>query len=143
MSEIVQISRREFVVRSSAGLAVLLTAACAAGGIDAPALAGPVVVTLSNYPTLATTGGIVRVNETSTPVALERTGATTFSAFSLVCTHAGGTVQLTGSKSIPFQCPLHGAEFDASGTNIGGQSTSNLHTYTAVYDSTAGTVTIS
>jgi cytochrome b6-f complex iron-sulfur subunit len=142
MSDLVQISRREFVVRSSAGLAVLLTVACA-GGIDAPALGGPVVVTLSKYPTLATSGGIVRVNETSTPVALERTGMTSFTAFSLVCTHQGGTVQLTGNTSIPFQCPLHGAEFSASGANIGGQPTSSLHTYSAVYDGTAGTVTIS
>jgi hypothetical protein len=133
MSELVQISRREFVVRSSTGIAIMLGVACVAGGIDAPALSGPVVVTVSNYAALANVGGIVRVNETSTQVALERTSATTFTAFS---------VQLTGSKSIPFQCPVHGAEFNASGANIGGQQTSSLHAYTAVYDATAGTVTI-
>jgi cytochrome b6-f complex iron-sulfur subunit len=143
MSELVQISRREFVVRSSTGIAIMLGVACVAGGIDAPALSGPVVVTVSNYAALANVGGIVRVNETSTQVALERTSATTFTAFSLVCPHAGGSVQLTGSKSIPFQCPVHGAEFNASGANIGGQQTSSLHAYTAVYDATAGTVTIS
>src|ERR1043166_1335559 len=141
MSEPVQIGRREFVARGSAGLGALLLAACQMG-VDTSPLSGSVVVNVANYSTLANVGGIVRVNETSTPVALERTGASSFVAYSLVCPHQGGTVQVVGG-SVPFVCPVHGAQFNASGQNVGGQRTGSLQTYSAVYDSVAGTVTIS
>jgi Rieske Fe-S protein len=139
--EPVQIGRREFVTRASAGLGVLLLAACQ--GVDTSPLSGSVVVNVANYAKLANVGGIVRINETSTPIALERTGATTFVAYSLVCPHQGGTVQVTGGTSVAFECPVHGAQFNSSGRNVGGQSTGSLSTYKTVYDSAANTVTIS
>ena len=140
MSEPVQIGRREFVARTSMGLSALLLASCA--GADTSPLSGSVIVPVANYSALATTGGIVRVNESSTPIALERTGATTFAAFALICPHQGSTVGVTGG-SIPFICPNHGAQFNAAGKNIGGQPTGSLGTYTAVYDSATNSVTIS
>jgi Rieske Fe-S protein len=142
MSDLVQIDRREFVVRSSLGLAALLLAACQSG-VDQPQLSGPVVVTVSKYPQLANVNGIARISETSSPVALARLSATTFAAYSLICPHQGGTIGVTGNTSIPMQCPNHLAEFNVSGANIGGQPTGSLHAYTAVFDATAGTVTIS
>lgn len=142
MSEPVQIGRREFVARSSMGLGALLVAACQAG-VDTSPLAGAVVVPLGNHPALANVGGIVRVSETSTPIALERTGVTTFVAYSLVCPHEGATVGVTASSSVPFVCPQHGAQFNASGSNVGGQRTGSLHTYSASYDSATNSVTIS
>src|ERR1051325_2067971 len=141
MSEPVQIGRREFVARTSAGLGALLLAACQ--NVDTAPLSGSVTVHLANYPSLSNVGGIVRINETPSPVALERTGASTFVAYSLVCPHEGGTVSVTSSTSVPFQCPLHGAQFNASGANVGGQRTGSLHTYATTYDAAAGTVTIS
>src|ERR1041385_4932622 len=101
MSEPVQIGRREFVGRASAGLGALLVAACQVG-VDTAPLSGSVTVKHSNYPTLANVCGIVRVNETSSPVALERTGTDSFVAYSLVCPHEGTTVSVTSSTSIPF-----------------------------------------
>jgi len=142
MSEPVQIGRREFVARTSVGLGALLLAACEMG-VDTSPLSGSVVVNVANYSQLATVGGIVRVNETSTPIALERTGTATFVAYSLVCPHEGVTVQVTGGASIPFTCPGHGAQFNPSGQNVGGQKTGSLATYSAVYDASANTVTIS
>jgi Rieske Fe-S protein len=136
----VQICRREFVVRGSAGLSALLLAACA--GVDTSPLSSSVVVNVANYTKLANVGGIVRINETSTPVALERTGTSTFVAYSLICPHQGQTVQVTGSTPA-FFCPGHGAQFNANGQNVGGQRTGSLATYSAVYDAAANTVTIS
>ena len=137
----VQIGRREFVARSSVGLGALLIAACQ--GVDTSPLSGSVVVPLANHPALANIGGIVRVTETSSPVALERTGASTFVAYSLVCPHEGSTVNVTSSTSVPFLCPNHGAQFNASGANVGGQRTGSLHTYTTSYDAATNSVTIS
>lgn len=142
MSEPVQIGRREFVARTSVGLGALLLAACQTG-IDTSPLSGSVIVPVANHPALANVGGIVRISETNAPVALERTGATTFVAYSLVCPHQGGIVEVVSSASIPFQCPAHGALFNSSGTNVGGQRTSNLSTYTTSYDAATNTVTIS
>jgi Rieske Fe-S protein len=144
MSELVQIGRREFVVRSSMTLGALLLAACQAGvDTTAPITGGSVTVSLANHPGLANVGGIVLVTETSAPIALERTGTSTFVAYSLICPHQGGTVELTGNTSVPFQCPLHGAQFNAAGANVGGQGTSSLSRYATVYDATTNTVTIS
>jgi Rieske Fe-S protein len=138
----VQIGRREFVVRTSMGLSALLVAACQAG-VDTAPLSGSVVVPVANHPALANVGGIVRISETNTPIALERTGASTFVAYSLVCPHEGGTVNVSSGSSIPFVCPVHGAQFNASGSNVGGQRTSSLHTYATVYDAATNSVTIS
>jgi len=142
MSEPVQIGRREFVTRSSMGLGALLLAACQAGINTAP-LSGSVVVPVANHPALANVGGIVRISESSTPIALERTGTSTFVAYSLICPHQGGTVEVVANTSIPFQCPVHGSLFNASGQNVGGQATSGLSTYTTTYDAATNSVTIS
>jgi Rieske Fe-S protein len=138
----VQIGRREFVTRSSMGLGALLLAACQAGINTAP-LSGSVVVPVANHPALANVGGIVRISESSTPIALERTGTSTFVAYSLICPHQGGTVEVVANTSIPFQCPVHGSLFNASGQNVGGQATSGLSTYTTTYDAATNSVTIS
>ena len=142
MSELVQMGRREFVVKSSMTLGALLLAACQAG-IDTSPLSGSVIVPVANHPALANVGGIALVTETNTPIALERFSATAFIAYSLVCPHQGGTVQLTSNTSIPFQCPVHGAQFNSAGVNVGGQATSSLGRYTTSYDATTNTVTIS
>ncbi|HEY5491488.1 MAG TPA: Rieske (2Fe-2S) protein, partial [Gemmatimonadaceae bacterium] len=98
------------------------------------------VVTLASFAALASTGGIARVDGGSrTPVALVRTGAASFLAFSLRCPHAGYTVSVQGGA---FYCPAHGARFSSTGVNNGGQRTSNLVSLKVSYDATAGTVTI-
>ena len=74
-----------------------------------------------------------------TPVALVRTGAATFAAFSLRCPHEGFTVTV---QSGSFYCPAHGARFASTGTWIGGQPTTNLRSLVTTYDAAAGTVTI-
>jgi Rieske Fe-S protein len=82
----------------------------------------------------------VRVNGTNIPLALVNEGAGKYVALSLVCTHAGATVQWTGNV---FICPQHGAEFASDGHWIGGQPTSGLVSFPTTYDAGAGTVTIS
>lgn len=101
---------------------------------------GGLLVKLSSYPALANTGGIARVDGGSgAPVALVRTGATTFLAFSLHCPHQGYTVTVQNGA---FYCPAHGARFSSAGKWTGGQRTSNLTSLGVTYDSVAGTVSI-
>jgi cytochrome b6-f complex iron-sulfur subunit len=141
-----QLARREFLGAAAVAALALLEAACGNGqigpvGLDANATStAGLVVTLSKYAALATTGGIARVDGGSgAPVALVRTGAASFLAFSLRCPHQGFTVSVQGGA---FYCQAHGARFSSTGVNNGGQRTSNLVGLTVSYDATAGTVTI-
>jgi Rieske Fe-S protein len=97
-------------------------------------------VTLINVPALAAVGGIARVDgNTSTPIALVRTGQATYVALSMICPHQGATISIQAGG---FTCPRHGARFSSTGTWVGGQRTSNLRVLASTYDATTGTVTI-
>lgn len=98
------------------------------------------VVKLANFPALAAVGGVARVDPgTGVPIGAARTGASTFVAYTLACTHQGTTVQLNGSG---WRCPNHGATFDATGKVTLGPATTNLASLATAYDATAGTLTI-
>ncbi|HEX9106766.1 MAG TPA: Rieske (2Fe-2S) protein [Longimicrobiales bacterium] len=142
-------SRREFITQSTlAAVAAVLTAACGTGAdilaARNPAAAGTlggggISLRLSDYPTLGQVGGIARADTAAGPIALVRTGAAAFSAFSMVCPHQGTTINIQGAG---FVCPNHGARFSSTGAWTGGQPTSNLVAYAVSYDATAGLLTV-
>ena len=139
------IDRRRFLVDGSVAAAAALLAACGDGqiGNTVTGVGGPTrttTVRLADYPTLGTVGGVVRLDGTSRPVAVVRSGSTSYRAFSLVCPHQGSTVGIVGGAS--FQCPNHGARFSASGQWTGGERTGNLTELQLVADDAAGTLTI-
>lgn len=142
-------SRREFLAQTTLAAVAVFLAACGDGqiGATAPNVGGSpggtsagLTVRLADFPALANVGGIARVDGgTGIPVALVRTTATTFAAFSMVCPHQGTTIDIVSGG---FHCPNHGANFSAAGQWTGGQSTGNLSSFPTTYDATAGTVTI-
>ncbi len=145
------LSRRDFV--STATLAAVAVALNGCGGGSGeggptsppfvpkpPALATPLVITLANFPALATVGGVARVSS-QPPIALART-STGLVGFSLECTHAGTTVDVRSNFTL--KCPNHGAEFSFDGNWTGGeQQTSSLFRVTVTPDATGATVSIS
>src|SRR3954463_5351161 len=143
------LSRREFLTKST--LAVAGVAAVAAGCGDgqiggAGAVAGPsgpVKVKVASIPSLAVVGQLV-ILPTDSRFAVKRTGPSTFVALSTTCTHEGTTIGLTGNS---FECPNHGAQYDAEGNvtrqpNAAGSAT-KLPRYTTSYDAATDTLTIS
>ena len=132
--------RRAFLVRGAMAAAAVALAACGGAGSDATA---PTSVSLSlkvsDYPALASDGGVALVNAGGSPIAIVRTGTDSFIALSRVCPHQGATVNRTSSG---FTCPQHGATFNTTGTWIGGQRTSSLHSYPTSYDASTGTLTV-
>lgn len=134
--------RREFLGKSIslAALALLAGACSDVGSITGPTLNKDILVNLNDYPELASTGGVARLKGVSPPIALANLGSSQYAALSLVCPHAGSTVQWSGNT---FVCPNHGARFASDGEWTGGQPTTNLREYPTSYDSAAGTVTIS
>ncbi|HEX9108861.1 MAG TPA: Rieske (2Fe-2S) protein, partial [Longimicrobiales bacterium] len=144
------LDRRGFISRSTlAAVVAVLSGACGTGA-DILALrqrsggsgglpAGGLTLKLGDYPALAQVGGIARADTTAGPIALVRTGASAFSAFSMVCPHQGSTINIQGSG---FVCPNHGARFNAAGQWTGGQPTTSLVSFPVTFDATTGVLTL-
>ncbi|MBI2408351.1 MAG: Rieske 2Fe-2S domain-containing protein [Gemmatimonadetes bacterium] len=140
------LGRREFLGAAALTALSLLQTACGDGQIgptqadDTGSTGTTLVVTVSSFTALANVGGAARVDGgNGLPVALVRTGATSFAAFSLRCPHEGVTVSV---QTNGFYCTGHGARFASSGMWTGGQRTTNLRGLVSTYDAVAGTVTI-
>lgn len=134
-----QIGRRTFVLYGAAALASMALMACGGSDATSPSSVTRTTLQLSNFPALASIGGVATTSIDGTPIAIVRESSTSFSAFSRICPHQGGIVNPSGTR---FVCPVHGAIFDLNGTNIGGQRTSNLHAYPVTYDASAATITV-
>lgn len=135
------IDRRTFLSAATLAAVAAVLEACSGGGsfFTGPS-GGPLTVSLSSFPALATIGGVARVdNGVGAPTALVRTGASTFRGLTMICTHQGSTIDAVNNTS--FRCPNHGALFNSAGANTGGQQTSALATFSATFDG-ANTVTI-
>jgi thiosulfate dehydrogenase [quinone] large subunit len=141
--------RREFVTSMLlATVGSYFAAACGDSVIGGPlgpgnaTLPNALVITVSDFPALATVGGTARVDFlTPRPVAVTRTGPTSFVALSMICPHQ--RYKPISITSFGFQCPNHGAEFDELGNWTGGQRTRSLVEYATVYDVGSDTLTIS
>ena len=134
-----EIGRRTFLAQSALLAAAAALAACGVSDATAPDLTGQASIKVTDYPALASVGGIAMVTIQGSPLAIVHTGTSTYVALSRVCPHQGSTVNQSGSG---FLCPNHGARFAADGTWVGGQPTSSLRSYATSYDATSGTLTI-
>jgi cytochrome b6-f complex iron-sulfur subunit len=134
------IARRTFLVQSAMFAAAAALAACGASAdATGPTISGTTTVNVNSHTELATVGGIALVTVSGAPLAIVRTGASSFLALSRVCPHQGTLVNPSGTG---FLCPNHGARFTSTGVWNGGQPTSNLHSYATTYDAATGTLTI-
>ena len=133
------VDRRTFLSQALLAAAATALAACGAGSDSTAPSSISSSVNVSTYPTLASVGGVTAVSINGNPIAIVRTGTSSFLALSRVCPHQGTTVNVLSSG---FYCPNHGAQFDATGTWIGGQRTSSLMSYPTSYDAATGVLTI-
>jgi cytochrome b6-f complex iron-sulfur subunit len=135
------IGRRTFLAQSALLAAGALLAACAAGDATAPGttISSTSDIKVSDFPALASVGGIALVNISGNPLAIVRTGDASFITLSRICPHQGSVINPNGSG---FLCPGHGAQFSATGQWQGGQRTTNMRSYATSYDAAAGTITI-
>ncbi len=136
------LDRRELLKRGGlAAAAAMFFAACGSVGSDitGPSLGGSFTVKVASYPALASAGGVATVQSPGgLTLYVENTGSG-YIALSSVCPHMGGPIQYYGSE---FQCPVHGATFNKTGTWIGGQPTGNMTRFNVSSDGN-GTLTIS
>ena len=133
------LDRRTFLSAATLAAVAAVLQSCGIPTAPSGGAGGPFTVRVADFSALAVTGGVARVDNNGSPTALVRTGATSFTALSMVCTHQGTTIDIT---SVGFTCPNHGARFGKDGGWQGGQVTSNLSTFATTFDAVAGTVTI-
>jgi len=148
------LSRRKFLASAAGAAGLVVLAGCGDGVVSgvAPRITGgpgggpggggggPISIKVGDFPGLAFNGVLVAVDAGGT-VAAVRTGANTFNAFSMYCTHQGCTTDIVqGSK---FVCPCHGSEFSNSGNVLQGPATLKLTQFTTSYDSASDQLTIS
>ncbi len=118
------------VLAAGLGTALLADGAQAAAGISV-APNGLASVTVAKIPGLAKVGGSVNLGTVKgVPTAVVRTGASTYVALDLRCTHQGVTVQ--GSNGA-WACPAHGSRFAANGAVTGGPAERNLNIVKSVF----------
>lgn len=85
---------------------------------------GRISIRLKSIPELAKVGGSVGIgNVKGKPVAIARTGNSSYIAFSLSCPHQGVTVSKEGNGWV---CNAHGSEFEADGDLVWGPATTRL-----------------
>ena len=138
------LSRRQFLARSTlaaAGAAAL--AACGDGQFGPVAVSstnsGPLTIKVADYPGLASTGTLVRISPASALIAVKRTGTSSFTALSVVCTHEGCESSLSGTG---FVCFCHGSQFDNNGHVTQGPASSNLPSFATAYNASTDVLTI-
>ena len=149
--------RREFLSAATLAAVSVVLGACSSdsggggGGLTSPS--GPnqepppgtggttLNVTVSAFPALANVGGMAAVGSLGNkPVAVVRTGASSFTALSRICTHAGCDVDIQASR---FICPCHGSEFNADGQAIRGPAQAALQRFNVAVGMGGATLTIS
>jgi Rieske Fe-S protein len=129
--------RRAFISQMAMAAASVALAGCVSGLTAPETVSGSIKV--SDYNSLANTNGVALVTVSGAQLAIVRTSATSFAAFSRTCPHQGATIDSNGNG---FTCPRHQAQFDLAGKWVGGRATGNLHSYNTSYDATTGTLTI-
>lgn len=129
------LSRRAFLADAAALAAVAaFFAACGDSPIEPPT--GKVQVKVADFPGLATLNQLVLVDGKR---AAKRTGATTFVAWSRLCTHEGTPVDISGAG---FVCPNHNSRFDNNGNVTIGPATQPLVQLATSYDSATDILSI-
>jgi Rieske Fe-S protein len=123
---------RRDVLKAACGVAVLAAGASlfseeamAATGVTTNK-DGSVTVDTAKAPGMKKVGGVVNLGTVKgAPVALVRTGANSYKALNLKCTHQGVTVKASGSG---WSCPAHGSAFAADGAVTKGPASKPLAT---------------
>ena len=117
-------------------------------GTTAPSLArltgtvagNQVTVDIGAGSALAATGGQAQVQAGSTSLLVARTGASTFSALTAICTHEACLI--ANGEGGAFVCPCHGSRFDATGRVLAGPAVTSLRSFATAFSGSSLTITI-
>lgn len=120
---------------AAGGAAIAALTGCGDSEIGAP-LPARIEIVVGSFAGLATIGQLVKVGDTH---AAKRTGAATFDAYSMRCSHAGCTANIIAQQ---FNCPCHGSLFANDGSVIQGPASKSLPKLATSYNPGTDTLTI-
>jgi len=139
--------RREFLGTLTAPVAVACTACMAAacsksneGGGNAPIPPSNVNFTINLSTQLLAVGSSLSQSGVIVARLAAANQPSSFVAVQESCTHQGTNINFSANNN-QFICPNHGAIFNTSGANVGGQQTGPLKVYTVAVSGTTLTVT--
>lgn len=138
-------NRRQFLGAAATASASLAVLACGDGelsGVPGKTISlptGPITIKVGDFPALAASGAFAVIRDGS--IGVKRTGAATFDALALICTHEGCLVSVTTSAQL--DCPCHQSRFDGNGAVLRGPANRALSRFTTSYDSATDVLTIS
>jgi Rieske Fe-S protein len=145
--------RREFLSQATLTAVAVVLAACSGGGdVTGPAAPpntepGPgtsgssLSVTIASFGALANVGGIAAVGNLGfRPIAVVRTGASSYTALSRICTHAGCDINVASGG---FSCPCHGSQFNSEGKATHGPAEAALQRFNVALSTDGTKLTIS
>ena len=87
---------------------------------------------------LSTVGDAVLVQSALGLFLVARTGQSTFSALTAICTHQ--TCTITGFAGQSYVCPCHGSQFSTGGQVLGGPAPTSLRQFATQFDGTVLTI---
>ena len=96
------------------------------------------MVTVGNFPQLATEGVLVKV---APERAAMRTGPASFLALSTICTHQGCEADVVNNGTMVL-CPCHESRFDKNGNVLDGPAETPLLTLQTSYNAQTDELTI-
>ncbi len=141
------VGRREFLKRTGLVLgAASLTGVLTEILASCSSLTGPNVqhgTTTVNIASLTSDGQFIvdtNVTPDGTPILVIRQSPTTYTALSMLCTHAG--CQVGSPSGGRIYCPCHGSVYDLHGNVLGGPAPTPLAKYGVTLNATAKTITV-
>ena len=133
------ISRRTFLTQGTLAAIAVALAACGEDSSVAPSIDSN-TIRLADHPALGSVGGVTFITLHGVPVAIVRSGDSSFAALARACPHQG---PLVDASSGGFTCPRHGTRFSITGEWVGGPAETvktfeslqqrNLRSYPAQY----------
>jgi Rieske Fe-S protein len=123
--DMTELSRRSLIA-GICGIATLSLTPLSAEGASVvkKAAGGRLSIRMSDVPKVVGVGASARIGSVKgRPVALLRTGTSTFKAFSLMCPHQGVTVI---KQEDGWYCDAHGSKFEVDGALNQGPATTGL-----------------
>jgi nitrite reductase/ring-hydroxylating ferredoxin subunit len=106
--------------------------------INTSAAGGTIALTIGTSSPLANVGGAALVRASGSEILVARTGASSVTAVTAVCTHEACTI--TGFEGQRYVCPCHGSRYTTDGAVVNGPATRSLRQFPASL--TGDTVTI-
>lgn len=138
------LDRRDFLTSATLASVAALLAACSGAGLTGTDVTpGPssITVKLSDFSSLGVVGGMAAVGTVNvSPVAIVRTGQSSYIALSRICTHQTCVIDLVSNG---FSCPCHGSRFNSQGSVVNGPATRPLSRLSAVLSADGTSLTVS